>query len=188
MAREMITRLHYWVNETCFVCQAILGYMRTILKLIYWGFLAIGAWIIIGWTFDNQIPYVINNVKVLTPVVAPGEHFKMIIDVNQLRDCQGFVTRSLGGVCGNIEIVTVPTTLPVGPAKFEVHMPVPDDVPDGGICIARYRILYSCNLWQRLFPVNFFLPEIPFTIRKLAPFIEDAPGFGKLPEQYMESP
>lgn len=170
-----------WWYTSCEVCIAVWVIMAAVIKIGYGLALIAGLYVIFMWTFAEQIPYRILGVKVLTPVVVPGEAFKMILDVEKTRNCQGFVTRGLGGACGNVDITTVPTNLGVGRTNFEVHMNVPDDVPDGGICIARIRISYACNAWQQLFPATFVLPEVPFNVRRLTPFIEGGPGYGSVP-------
>jgi len=166
-----------WFYTACEICLAVRAIVVWIIKIGYGMALLAGLYVIFMWTFGNSVPWEILGVKVLTPVVEPGGEFKMVLDVKKNRPCHGLVTRSLGGACGNVDVTTVPTTLGVGRVDYEVHLPVPTDVPDGAICIARVRVDYSCNAWQQIFPSTFTLPEVPFTVRKLTPFIEGGPGF-----------
>ena len=175
--RDLACSVKTWFETACEVCLAVRAIMMAVIKIGYSLALIAGLYVIAMWTFDTQVPWEILGVKVLTPIVAPGEEFKMILDVRKNKNCQGFVTRSLGGACGNVDVTTVPTTLGIGRVDYEVHLRVPSGIPDGAICIARIRVDYTCNAWQQIFPESFTLPEVPFTVRKLTPFIEGGPGF-----------
>lgn len=165
--RNWMCNLREWFDTACEVCLAVREIVVWILKIGYSLALFAGLYVIFMWTFENDVPWEILGVKVLTPIVEPGGEFKMVLDVKKNKPCQGEVTRSLGGACGNVDVTTVPTTLGVGRIDYEVHMRVPADMVDGAICIARIRVDYSCNAWQQLFPATFTLPEVPFTVRKL---------------------
>jgi hypothetical protein len=177
MVRALKDRLITWFETGCAICLVARLIIMWLLKIGYTLALIAGLYVIFVWTFENEVPWEILGVKVLTPVVVPGEEFKMLLDIKKTRNCQGSVTRSLGGACGNTDITTVPTTLGIGRIDYEVHIRVPENIPDGAICIARIRTEYSCNIWQQIFPASFTLPEVPFTVRKLTPFIENGPGF-----------
>lgn len=174
-------RARDWFDTACEVCLAVREIVTVIIKIGYGLALIAGLYVILAWTFDNELPYDIEGIKVLTPVVAPGEEFRLALNIHKTRNCQGTVTRTLGGACGNRDILTTPTTLGIGRFDYELHFLVPTDVLDGGICVARVRVTYSCNAWQQLFPVNFFMPEVPFTVRKLTPVTEGSPrGIGPI--------
>lgn len=161
---RLLVKFIDWFDTACEVCLAVREIVMAIVKIGYSLALIAGLYVIFAWTFDDEPVYNILGVKILTTNPAPGQEFKFAIDVNKTRNCHGFVTRGLGGACGNIDILTVPTTLGVGRTWYELHMRVPADVKPGSICIARIRVTYSCNAWQQLVPVEFVLPEIPFMV------------------------
>lgn len=173
--REWRYRAEQWWDTTCAVCLGIRGAVYLLARFLYVGAVFIGLVVIVEWYFDTGKPYKIHGIKLAQLIVAPGDHVRVMMDLEKTRLCPGTEKRSLGGACGNIFVVTKPTTLPVGRQPYEADLPVPEDAPDGGICIARISVEYACNPWDYLFPEEQFLAEIPFTVRKHAPFIENAP-------------
>lgn len=174
---EWMCWVEAWWDAACAVCLTLRTIIYGIIKVLYGLALLAGLFVIMEWAFDHQSPYRVWEIKPGKTVYQPGEYAHIIVDMEKLRNCQGVVTRSLGGGCGIQSVVQLPTTLDVGRNIHDVVLQVPEDTADGAVCVARISVKYACNPWDQLFPEEEFFPEVLFTVRKNTPFIEGGPGF-----------
>lgn len=119
------------------------------------------------WVADREVPVVVNDMAMLTPVVAPGGELRVKVWGIRKRSCRSVFQRlyrdGQGARFAPDDIDVRLSTTNFGPDEWVVPVPVSVTAAPGN---ATFRMLtvYYCNPFHYAFPIIDMQPPISFRI------------------------